>query len=139
MIGRMTLGLLRRHVGGGAEDHAGASGHDAERRRVREICRRGRTLDRSRQSKIEHLDLIVWRDLHIGRFEIAMHDPALVRGLERFRDLRGNAQRLVERQGAACDPLGERLPFYQLHDDEVTAVGFFHAEERGDVWMIERC
>ena len=35
-------------------------------------------------------------------------------------------------------PLGERLALDELHDQEVLATGFFHAEERSDVRMIQR-
>ena len=35
-------------------------------------------------------------------------------------------------------PFGQRLTFDQFHDQEVLAVRFLHAVERGDVWMVDR-
>ena len=67
-----------------------------------------------------------------------MHDPLLVRGLERLGDLHRDGERRFERQGSARDPLGQRLPFDELHHQEVTAAGLLQPVERGDVGMIER-
>ena len=48
-----------------------------------------------------------------------MDDALLVRSLERVGDLAGDRQRLVDRERAGRDPVGERRPFDELHDDGV--------------------
>ncbi len=67
-----------------------------------------------------------------------MHDALLVRGLERVGDLQRDPERILDRQCASPQTIGQRFAFDELHDEEVPAVGHFHAVERRDVWMIER-
>ena len=55
--------------------------------------------------------------LMFGGLEVAVHDAALVRGLERVGDLCRDAQRLVDRDRPLRDPLDERRPVDELHDD----------------------
>ena len=47
-------------------------------------------------------------------------------------------QRLVQRQRAACDALGERLTGHELHDDGRGAARPFDAVDYGDVRVIQR-
>jgi hypothetical protein len=153
LIGRKPFRLLRRHVGRRPEDQARLGRHHAQRRRVRQRSggsgdgsrqtvatgsRPGGLLERLGEPEVEHLHLLVRRDLHVGRLQIAMDDPFLVRRLERLGDLQRDLQRLADRDRAALQPLGQGLTFDQLHDQKVTAVRFLHAVERGDVWVIER-
>ena len=51
-------------------------------------ARRCARIERFRDAEVEHLDRPVGLELDVRGLEIAMHDPALVRGLERSRDLR---------------------------------------------------
>ena len=67
-----------------------------------------------------------------------MDDPLFVRRLERVGDLRDDRQRLGERHRAPQQPIRQRLPLDQLHDQEMLAPRFLQAVERGDVGMIER-
>ena len=48
-----------------------------------------------------------------------MDDALLVRGLERLGDLACDWHRLVEREQAARNPLGERLPLHKLQNERV--------------------
>ena len=48
-----------------------------------------------------------------------MDDALLVRGFERLGDLARERQRLLDRQRAAPQPLGQRLSLDQLHDQEL--------------------
>ena len=44
-------------------------------------------------------------DFDVRGLEVAMDDALLVRRFEGVRDLLGDGQRFVERDGAACEPL----------------------------------
>src|SRR6266567_2593068 len=55
--------------------------------------------ERLRQSKIQQFHRAIRRDLHIGWFQIPMHDAALVRILQRIRDLDGDVPGLLGGQG----------------------------------------
>ena len=66
-----------------------------------------------------------------------MHDPREVRGGERLADLRGVAQRLVERQAARDRPV-ERLALDEFHRDEVQLVGAVDLVDGDDVGVVER-
>ena len=72
-------------------------------------------------------------DLDVRRLQIAMDDALLVRGFERFGDLLRDRQRLVERDRALRDAVGERRPFDQLHHQRRRAVGSFQAVDGRDV------
>ncbi len=67
-----------------------------------------------------------------------MHDPLPVRLIQRIRDLDGDLERLIERQRALFQPLGQRLPFEILHDEEVDAVLAANVEDRADVGVRQR-
>ena len=66
-----------------------------------------------------------------------MDDPLLVRGLERFGNLVGDGERLVDRHRPAHETVGERLALDQFHDEQMPTSGFLEAVQRGDVWMIQ--
>ena len=54
-------------------------------------------LEDFRQTEVQNLDLAVLGLLDVGRFEIAMNNPFLVRRLERLGDLGGDLESLVYR------------------------------------------
>ena len=62
-----------------------------------------------------------------------MDDAVLVRGFERFGDLSRDRQRLVDRDGAARDPLREILTLDELENQRGDAIRFFQAVDVGDV------
>jgi len=61
-----------------------------------------------------------------------------VRGFERFGDLPGDAQRLIERQRSGADAIRQCEPLDQFHHQRANAAGVFEAVDRRDVGMIER-
>jgi len=67
-----------------------------------------------------------------------MDDPLFVRPLERVGDLRAVPEHLVGRKRPLLDPIGERLAFDHLHDEEMRALLVTDVEEGADVRMIER-
>ena len=74
----------------------------------------------------------------VARLDVAMDDPQPVGGGERIGEIDGVAQGLVEAEGPAREPIGERLPFAVLHHQEVDAVLVSHVVERADVRMVQR-
>ena len=58
---------------------------------------------------------IAWR-------QVAVDDSLPVRLVERLRDLPAIPQDLLLREGALLQPIGQRLPFEVLHDQEVDAI-----------------
>jgi hypothetical protein len=45
-----------------------------------------------RQTEVQHLDFVVWRDLDVRGLEIAVHDALLVRRFQRVGDLMGDRE-----------------------------------------------
>ena len=90
-VGGFALGLFRRHVGRGAQDHVrlasspwrASASPASSRERVFGEC--------FRQSKIENLDRARRRDLNVRRLQVAMDDSLLMRRFQRFGDLAGVA------------------------------------------------
>ena len=52
-----------------------------------------------------------------------MHDAVVVRLVERVGHLDGDVERLLERERALHEPLGERLAVEVLHDQVVDRAG----------------
>ena len=48
------------------------------------------------EAEVQHLHVLFWRDLRVRRFQIAMDDAFLVRGLERLADLVRELQCLLQ-------------------------------------------
>ena len=132
--------LLGRHVSGGAEDDADA-GHGARRDRwrlLRIVFSRRPRIGELREPEVEHLHGPVLADADVRGLEIAVHDALLVRRFERFGDLAGDRQGLVDRHRGAGDAIGERLPFDEFHHQRLAGRQIFQTVDGGDVWMIER-
>ena len=116
LVDGLALRLLWRHVGGSAKDDA----HLRHRRRGegRESSTSAHcaspvaagAVHRLGESEIQHLHRAVIADLDVGRLEIAMNDPVLVRRFERVGDLPGDRQRFFNRQSgrAQCAATGPR-------------------------------
>jgi hypothetical protein len=77
--------LLRRHEGGGADPQP----RTGERHGVRGV----------RDAEVDHPGAVP-RDQHVGRFQVAVHLPGGVDGLERFGDARDEQQHGTDRQRA---------------------------------------
>ena len=67
-----------------------------------------------------------------------MDDGLLVRRFECLRNLLRNGQRLVERHGAARQPLRQILTLDEFHHERLDAVGVFQPVDSRDVRMIQR-
>jgi len=67
-----------------------------------------------------------------------MHDPLVVRGLERLRDLFADRDGIVNRDGAARNEFGQRFAFDQLEDQIPRASHFLELVDDRNVGMIQR-
>ena len=114
-----AFALFRRHIGRRADHHAAAG--------ERVVSFPGR------QSEVENLDAGL--DEHdVAGLEIAVNDPMFVRLGQGGGDLRGVAERLVERQRAILQPGGDRVALEQFHHQVVGA----DVVKRADVGVIQR-
>ena len=102
-------------------------------RRIDELARA-----RLRQAEVQHLHDAVGSHLDIGRLQIAMDDPFLVRGLERIADLARDGQRVRGPEASGLNDRVERLALHQLHHERRDPLGLFEAVDLRDVGMIER-
>ena len=66
-----------------------------------------------------------------------MNHPGFVRRLQRLGDLLGNPQRLVQRDWAFGNPVGQGRPFDQLQNERLGIVGRLDAVDRGNPRMVE--
>src|SRR5205814_670941 len=70
---------------------------------------------------------------HVTGLQIAMHHVVSMCRIESVRDLNPDLQRLVDRQRAFLQPVGERLTVEQLHHEERRAVVLSYVVERADM------
>ena len=91
-----------------------------------------------RQAKVEHLHLSAVADEKVGGLDVAMHNSFGVRRLQRIGDLNRHGQQFFHAKRLARHQLPKRLPFQQLHDDEVLAAVLFDRVDGADVGMIQR-
>jgi hypothetical protein len=92
------------------------------------------------QTKVQHLQRSVRCDLDVGRFQIAMDDALLVRGIQRIDNLCCEPNHVGQRQRSApCDAVRQRFAvdqFEDQRDDRALLAGrVFHAIDRADVGM----
>lgn len=138
LIDGFALGLLGRHVGGGAQDHAGLGGHAGEGGGIRNVRRGGMVVERLGESEIEHLDHAAVGDLDVGGLEVAMDNAAPVSVLESLANLTGDGQRVVHRKRTGVKALGQGNTFDQLHHQSMGTAGVLKAVNRADIGVIER-
>ena len=93
---------------------------------------------RLRQSEIQHFDHAVGADFDVGGLQIAMNDPALVRGLERVGNLPRDGQGFVQCDAASRDAIGQRRPFDEFEHERFDLGAIFEAVNRRDVRMVQR-
>src|SRR5262249_32409252 len=118
----MTSRLFRRHVAGSPEDHS-TIGCGRAQDGWRVGCHLlSCAFKRFRQSKVEDLHFTVRRDFHIRRLQITMNDTFLVRGLHCLGDLASNLQRLLYRNPATANTIGQRLAFDEFEYEEACVV-----------------
>jgi hypothetical protein len=90
----------------------------------------------ARDSKVEQFAAIR-RQEDVGGLEIAMHDAAAVKNVDRVEDFEADIDRFLERHWTAVKMRGERLTVEQLHRDEELPVGLPNLVELADVRMID--
>ena len=88
LVEHLPATLLRRHVaqGSGDESRMGQQSFGA----VLELC----AFQVLGQAKIDNLDMAVAREHHVGRLQVAVDHPGLVRARQRFRDFQAKPKRL---------------------------------------------
>ena len=90
-----------------------------------------------RQAEVQYFHPALGRDDDVGGLEIAVHDAALVRLLERRRHVAAECRDLLLRQRAAGDVLRQRLARHVPHDQEVDPVAAVEIVNRGDVRVVQ--
>src|SRR5205814_544887 len=90
------------------------------------------------ETEVEDLHLTLGGQHDIGRLQIAMDDPFLVRRLERVDDLAGDREGIGEWDGARNQSLRQRFAIDELEDKKSRAARFLEAVDGRDVRMIQR-
>jgi hypothetical protein len=97
-----------------------------------------------RQTEVQHLDRPVGSDLDVGGFQVAMHDPMFVRGLQSVGNLSSDRQSLFERNGSPCQSIGKRGAVDELEHqsrscpDRIRIEAVLKSVNRSNVGMIEK-
>ena len=122
------LDLLRSNVVRGSDPGAGAG----------EALRRSELL---RQSEVSEIDLLAGAlsgDQDVGRLDVAVHEPALVRRVERRCDRTHHSLNPVEVQLAPVDDVAQVGARHEAHRQVEDALELAAAVDRDDVGMLER-
>ncbi len=112
-IDRLTLGLLRSHVGRSAHNHAAAR---CVRRQRCGASQSSSLFERLRQPEIQEFHAALGGEFHIRGLQIAVDNTLGVSIPQRRHYLTGNSNHLFLPNGSFPDPLGQRRPFHQFHD-----------------------
>jgi hypothetical protein len=88
------------------------------------------------QAKVENLHAEIGIEHDVGRLDVAMIDPGVVRLLQALGDLTGDVQQLRWRQSAALQELLQRLTDDQLHGNKGKLFRFVHLINGRDVGMV---
>ncbi|HET6574550.1 MAG TPA: hypothetical protein VFG68_13160 [Fimbriiglobus sp.] len=96
----------------------------------------GRVEQNLGESPVHDLDFAEGPDHYVGRFQVAVDDPAVVSIGDREADLLERRYEVV--CGSVGQQFGEGLPFDELHREERAAiVGLSDLEDRGDAGVLE--
>ena len=99
------------------------------------------------QPEIEHLGPSIaarWSECtgaledDVGRLQVAMGDPFVVRSLERLGDLACDGQCFGDLHWPLAQPIRERRAFDEFEDQRAQTIGFFKSIDAADVRMIQR-
>lgn len=74
----------------------------------------------------------------VGRLQIAMDDPFLVRRIERLGNLARDPERFGERQRATRQAIGECRSVDQFENQRGQPIGFLESIDSADVRVVER-
>jgi hypothetical protein len=82
---------------------------------------------------------VIFGDDDVGRFNVAMHDVARMRGAEPSGDLDRQIERFAQRKHAPIQPPRQRIAFVVRHDDEqLLVVRLLNPVDHADIRMIQR-
>ena len=126
VIERVALDLLRAHVGRRTEtvDEGGVNVHVLA--------------DVERQPEVHQLDLVVLGQHDVGRLDVAMHDAAPVRVVQRHRDFEDDADHPMHgKQLVHGDKLVQAGALDQFHHQVGTLVLDMPVEHPRDVGVVE--
>jgi hypothetical protein len=91
-----------------------------------------------REAEVEHLGVAAVGHEDVGGLDVAVHDPARVRSVERVGDLDPELEDLRRRQRPLPDPLLQRPPLQVLHHQERLALVLADVVDGADVGVVER-
>ena len=89
------------------------------------------------QTEVQHLHDAIRPDFDVGGLQVAMHDPQVVRGLERVGNLPGDVDCVGNADRAPRQQVGKRRPFHQLHDQRFDPAAVLESVDVRDVGVIE--
>src|SRR5262249_32030034 len=89
------------------------------------------------QPKVQHLPLPSLRYEDIGWLDVSMDDSSRMGRIERIGNLDAPIQDLLGIQWLAGDPMLERLPFEELHDDEGLPLVLPDVMNGADIGMVK--
>lgn len=98
---------------------------------------RGFAFQRLGQAEVQHFNLAIGCELDVGGLQIAMNNPALMRILHGFSNLRRYGQGVLERKRSLPDAFTQRRPFDQFYHQRRRAVRFLQAVDSGNVGMVK--
>lgn len=128
------LGLLRRHVGSRAEEHA-RSRLDGDRRELPAGRPRSRG-DQLGQAEVEDLDATLAGDHHV-LLQVPVHDARGVGGNQGLGDRARDAQGLPGLQRACREPLAQGHAVHELHRDEAHSLLFADLVDGDDAGVVQ--
>ena len=129
VVDRSTERLLRGHVRHRPDDHPG--NRDLRLGDARRLGSLGP--DELGEAEVEHLDQATFGPHQVRALDVAMHDAARVRFVERVSHLQADLDDLADCERALRDTRRQQLAFHVLHDDEVGAARFADVVGHGDV------
>jgi hypothetical protein len=89
------------------------------------------------QAEVEDLHVAVGSQHDVGRLQVAVDDPVLVRRLQPVGDLAGDPHDLVRRHRPLLHAPAQVLPLHQLHHQEADPAFLLETVDRGDVGMLQ--
>ncbi len=143
-VGVAAIELLGRHVLERSDDGAFGGQRRGDGGRLRQgghrqaaaAVRAGQARG-SRQAEVHQLRAGLGEH-DVAGLQVAVDDPGAVGAVQGVGDLPADAEDVGQRQRAAREPLGQRLPVDQFHDQIVDSTFAPHVVQSADVRMIER-
>ena len=93
--------------------------------------------DELRQTEVQELDLVLIGEEDVLGLEVPVDHAVPVGVSKSFRDRQADPHPLAKREGMIADDLSERLPFQELHHEEIGAILGVEIKNARDVRMVE--